>query len=346
MQPAHVLLSVLCFAATAAAQTVFASDFETAMPAELAPGTATLTPVQGFAGLGPVGHQFGGSFLRSETGNTVTLTLTGLPSHQTLHLDFLFAAIDSLDGTGNYPSGDYFKITLDGATVFREAFANALTSQVQTYVPPAGVELARHQNLGFSGPGGYYTDSAYDLGSDPFFASIAHTAATATITFVMEGPGIQSLADESWAIDGLRVHLSSATLGTSAPYGTSCGPALVATSAPRLGQNFGLAISNLPTGSLAAFAAFGLSSAQFGAFVLPYPLDGYGMPNCWMVQDMSLVTAHAFAVTGTNAASNIPIPNDPGFVGMQMFGQGWAIAPGANLTGIVLSNGLRIRIGT
>lgn len=346
MQPTSLLLSILCVATTADAQTVFATDFQSSMPAELAPGTATITPVQGFAGLGPVGHQFGGSFLRSETGNTVTLTLTGLPSHQTLHLDFLFAAIDSLDGTGNYPSGDYFKITLDGATVFREAFANALPNQIQTYVPPAGVQLARHQDLGFSGPGNYYTDSAYDLGSDPFFASIAHTAAVATITFVMEGPGIQSLADESWAIDELRVHLSSATLGTSAPYGTSCGPALVATSAPRIGQNFGLAVSSLPTGTVAAFAAFGLSSAQFGVFVLPYPLDAYGMPSCWLVQDMSLTTTHPFAVTGANATSGIPIPNDLGFVGMQMFGQSWAIAPGVNQTGLVMSNGLRIRIGT
>lgn len=346
MNPAHFLLSVLCVAATAAAQTVFATDFEAAMPTELTAGTATLTPVQGYAGLGPVGHQFGGSFLRSETGNTVTLTLTGLPSHQTLHLDFLFAAIDSLDGTGTYPSGDYFKITVDGATVFRESFANALPSQVQTYVPPAGVQLARHQDLGFSGPGSYYTDSAYDLGSDPFFASIAHSASVATFTFVMEGPGIQPLGDESWAIDGLRVHLSSATLGTTAPYGTSCGPVLSATSAPRIGQNFGLAVGNLPTGTVLAFAGFGLSSAQFGQFVLPYPLDAHGMPGCWLVQDMSLASAHPCVVNGANATTSLAIPNDAGFVGLQMFAQAWAVAPGVNQTGIVLSAGLRIRVGS
>ncbi len=120
---------------------------------------------------------------------------------------FLFAAIDSLDGTGTYPQGDFFRVDVDGTPFFRESFANATASQVQSYVPPVGVELARRVNLGFGGPDGYYTDSAYDLGADPRFSGIPHTAATLTVTFVIEGPGIQDLADESWAMDELRVVL-------------------------------------------------------------------------------------------------------------------------------------------
>jgi len=99
----------------------------------------------------------------------VTLSLTGLQEHTAINLGFLFAAIDSLDGTGSFPSGDYFKVTLDGKTIFRESFANATTSQIQSYVPPPGVQLARYKDLGFSGPGSYYTDSAYDMNSDPVF---------------------------------------------------------------------------------------------------------------------------------------------------------------------------------
>lgn len=87
--------------------------------------------MQGYAGLGAIGNQFGGTFLRSSTGNQVRLTLTGLPAHRTISLEFLFAAIDSLDGAGTYPAGDYFKITLDGTPIFREAFANALPTQIQ-----------------------------------------------------------------------------------------------------------------------------------------------------------------------------------------------------------------------
>jgi len=197
-------LALAC--ASAGAQvTVFSTDFNGALAPQVSPGTALLTGVQGYAGLGPAAAPFGGTFLRSATGNTVTLSLSGLPTHTTLSLSLLFAAIDSLDGTGVFPAGDFFKITLDGQQIFRESFANALDSQIQSYVPPPGVELARHVDLGFQGPGGFYRDSAYDFGADPQFAGIAHSASTAVLTFVIEGEGIQSLDDESWAMDNLKV---------------------------------------------------------------------------------------------------------------------------------------------
>lgn len=189
--------------------TVFSTNFDGSLPSEISPGTATLAGVQGYAGLGPAGNQFGGNFLRSATGNTVTLTLNSLPTHDTISLAFLFAAIDSLDGTGSFPAGDFFKIVFDGTTLFSESFANALPSQIQSYVPPPGVELARHVDLGFSGPGGNYTDSAYDFGADPLFANFAHTNSSATIDFFIFGPGNQDLADESWAMDNLQVSVTT-----------------------------------------------------------------------------------------------------------------------------------------
>ena len=195
----------LAVVGAAQAQLVFSSDFDAAVPVALNPGSALATGVQGYAGLGQPGHQFGGNFLRSATANKVTLTLAGLPTHDALSVQFLFAAIDSLDGTGSYPSGDYFRIDIDGVTTFRESFANALDSQVQSYVAPAGVELARKLDLGFGGPGGYYRDSAYDLGADARFQHFAHSGSSVTIEFWMEGEGLQSLDDESWAMDNLRV---------------------------------------------------------------------------------------------------------------------------------------------
>lgn len=208
------LLAAVCIAfgsstAIAAPVTVFSTDFNGVLPAEISPGTATLTGVQGFAGYGPSGNQFGGNFLRSATGNTVTLNLTGLPTHDTISLAFLFAAIDSLDGTGTFPSGDFFKIVFDGNTLFSESFANATPTQIQSYVPPPGVELARHVDLGFSGPGSYYTDSAYNFGADSRFSNFAHTGSTATIEFFIFGPGNQDLSDESWAMDNLSVSVTT-----------------------------------------------------------------------------------------------------------------------------------------
>lgn len=193
--------------------TVFTNSFDGLMPAEIAPNVAIISGVQGYVGIGPVGNKFGGAFLRSPTGNPVTLTLSNLPPHNALNLSMLFAAIDSLDGTGNYPSGDFFQIkigttTNNTAEVFRESFANAVLSQIQSYVPPPGGELARHADLGFSGPGSYYTDSAYNFGVDSRFSNLGHTGSVAVISFLMEGPGVQSLDDESWAIDNLSVSLS------------------------------------------------------------------------------------------------------------------------------------------
>jgi hypothetical protein len=193
-------------AVNSAPVTVFSTDFSSVtLPAEISPGTALITGVQGYAGLGPVGNQFGDNFLRSATANVVTLQLNNLPAHSAINLAFLFAAIDSLDGTGTFPQGDFFNVTVDGTTIFNESFANALLTQIQSYVPPAGVELARHVDLGFSGPGSFYTDSAYNLGADPIFSNIAHSASTANIQFFIQGVGIQDLNDESWAMDNLTV---------------------------------------------------------------------------------------------------------------------------------------------
>lgn len=213
---AALALMAMSSSAMAAAVTVFSTDFNGSLPSEVTPGSATLTGVQGFAGYGPTGNQFGGNFLRSATGNVVTLTLNALPAHTALSIGFLFAAIDSLDGTGNFPEGDFFTVIVDGNTIFNESFANALPTQVQSYVPPAGVELARHVDLGFEGPGSYYTDSAYNLGADAIFNNLAHTASSVTIQFLIQGVGIQPLNDESWAMDNLTVSVVPVPLPAAA----------------------------------------------------------------------------------------------------------------------------------
>ena len=70
---------------------------------------------------------------------------------------------------------------------------------------PEGPVLARRVDLGFVGPGGFYTDSAYDMALEPKLQNIPHTAATLVIELTVEGEGTQSLDDESWAVDELRV---------------------------------------------------------------------------------------------------------------------------------------------
>lgn len=202
-----IFLACSSLGVQASTLTVFSTNFDVPLPTGIDPGTALLTDVQGYAELGPAGNQFGGNFLRSETANIITITLNGLPEHTAIDIKFLFAAIDSLDGTGIFPAGDFFHIKIDSITFFRESFANAIDTQIQSYISPAGVELARRVDLGFGGPGSYYTDSAYDMSADPIFSHIPHTNSSVNIEFIIDGAGIQSLGDESWAMDNLFINV-------------------------------------------------------------------------------------------------------------------------------------------
>jgi hypothetical protein len=265
-----VAVGLLLFAGVVAANaqtTVFSTNFDGgSIPAEISPGVAALTGVQGYAGLGPTGNQFGGSFLRSPTGNTVTLQLNGLPAHTSLNVLFLFAAIDSLDGSGTFPSGDFFDVTVDGTTFFSHSFANALESQVQSYVPPAGVELARRVDLGFS-TGSVYLDSAYNLAADPVFSNIPHTASSATITFRIRGEGIQPLDDESWAMDNLVVQVAGGGPAPTATPTSTPPPTATATPPPTQTPGAGPA-AVVPTLSWPMLGLLGLALAGAALFFL------------------------------------------------------------------------------
>lgn len=340
-----VLRLFLCTAgATGAAvcQTpVLSTDF-TSLPAAITPGTALLEGVQGYAGLGPAGGPFAGTFLRSATGNAVTIQLTGLPPHNTIALDCLFAAIDSLDGTGTFPQGDFLAIRIDGNTFFRESFANALPSQIQSYVPPPGVELARHTDLGFSGPGSYYTDSAYWLGGDPRFQHIGHSGVSLTITLQIEGPGIQSLGDESWAIDNLTISVRDVTdPGSATAYGTSCGPSLSVFGLPRVGQPLSMFVQDLPAGTQFAGVAIGLSDAA----PLPLALDWLGAPGCFLLHDLVITSDFGLQVQGNAATGTLTVAAPAGFPGLTFFLQAWGHEPTWNPLGLAISNGVRVVLG-
>ena len=162
---------------TLSAQTVFQSDFDSAMPAQVNPGNAALVGVQGLAGFGPASHPFAGQFLRSGTGNTVTVSLAALPAHDTLSIRCLFAAIDSLDGAWNYPNGDWFRITVDGVTVLErygaDEWANGLLTRFESLASASTpIEIVNGRGVRFE-PGRKYrlylshfgsvTDPAYEF---------------------------------------------------------------------------------------------------------------------------------------------------------------------------------------
>lgn len=92
-----------------------------------------------------------------------------------------------------------------------------------------------------------------------------------------------------------------------------------------------------------AVLATGFSDQASGATPLPIDLAGLGMPGC------QLRVALDHLSVGTGAAGTvsfqIPVPNDPSLVGVAFWQQAFALAPGVNPAGALLSDSMRGRIG-
>jgi Ca2+-binding RTX toxin-like protein len=220
----------------------FSTDFNGAVPAQIT-GTTTLVPVQGYAGLGTGTDVFSGNFLQNATGGTqpnpgtvpqtpTRLTLTNLPTHTSVDISFLLAIINSWDGLsgggGNFP--DFFNVRVDGVLLFNGSFDNVTdTGTRQGYIASTGVQLTPRPfgDLGFTGPfvaGSPNTrDSAWNMGLDPVFQNIQHTASTLTIDFFADGAGFEGAPNESWGIDNLSVTLNGVPIVNPASSDTLVG---------------------------------------------------------------------------------------------------------------------------
>ena len=177
-------------------------------------GITNTESVQGYDGYG-----FGGDFLRNDTGgyddggigtpgSPTTLTLTGLPPHTSIDINFLLAIIDSWDGSepGEGPDActdchpDILTVIVDNTPIFSEAFGY----NGPVFEPPPDVLLEEGEQLGFNYDP-YFYDAAYDMGLNPAFDGIPHSASTLTIEWFANGGGWQGGLDESWAIDNLEI---------------------------------------------------------------------------------------------------------------------------------------------
>jgi len=199
---------------------VFSTDFEGGIPAEFSAPGAVLSGVQGFAGLGPAGRQFGGNFLRytSVPIHPTRLTVRNLPAHDRLSVRFLLGLIDSWDGT------ELMMISVDDSLRFSHYFQLA-TGDTTSYFPaPPGAILSMSADLGFSGCCYYHRDRAYDLGAEPAFLDIPHTADSVVVTWTLgavAGPAAaqwQGGDDESWAIDAVSIEVSSQATDVTAEF--------------------------------------------------------------------------------------------------------------------------------
>ncbi|MEC7583116.1 MAG: hypothetical protein VYE77_02250, partial [Planctomycetota bacterium] len=160
---------------------------------------------------------------------------------------------------------------------------------------------------------------------------------------VMFGGVVGGLVGDTW-------ERPSDSPSVTSTFGSGCGnPVLdlapVSGAGPIIGTTAQASLTNVPTPPSIAFVALGWSTTTTGAFPLPLPLDTFGMPGCFLLQS-SEAAAEPTTITGPGTATfSLPLPGITGLIGVQLYLQGWAVAPGANPSGTIVSNGVSWLIG-
>lgn len=136
-------------------------------------------------------------------------------------------------------------------------------------------------------------------------------------------------------------------------YGAGCGsPALTVsvdpTTSPAVGSDLRLRVSNVPTGASMTLMSFGYDRTRYGSMPLPVPLDGLGMPGCWLLHNFGFEVGEPCVSTGVNSAeyyvpSLFPAQNE--LVGAHLYCQPWSIDLSSNTFGVITGNALDITIG-
>jgi hypothetical protein len=280
------------------------------------------------------------------------------------------------------PAGDdldVFVLTFNGAGAPVDSMF--VLSYHQTAAPIAGDQgsgahvLANNATAATYTPDGLYTDSNGAAGPSnaetitrvgtgvydvllPNVVSLNSTHAQVTAY----GSGSEYATIDAWAVNGngttlvrvrtfnaagapvdTRFSLSYLTnrparnAATIASVGSGChGPVLRALNRPLEGTNWAFELTGLPATSLLGFMQLGLSNPNL-------PLGVLGAPACRALQD-ALVTS-VLLLPISNPAYTFAIPNNPAFLGVNIFAQAGAIAPGVNAFDLALSNGIRGTLG-
>ena len=125
-----------------------------------------------------------------------------------------------------------------------------------------------------------------------------------------------------------------------------CGaPALqfLPTANPVIGSSVGALVANAPT--LFASVSLGASKTFSFPIALPFELGGIGMPGCYLLQSNEVFGLPASPATASTLQFHATIPFTPALVGLHYYLQAYCLAPGANATQVVASNGIDWLIG-
>lgn len=135
--------------------------------------------------------------------------------------------------------------------------------------------------------------------------------------------------------------------GLATSFGSGCGSpalaiAMAPSSRPSLGDEVVCTYEHAPT-SL-CFMMLGWSNTQAGPLPLPFGLWPYGMPGCLALTSSEINTAMQPA-SATSGTYRLALPYWPQLLGMRLYLQAWAPAPGTNMSNTITSNGLAWVVG-
>ena len=107
---------------------------------------------------------------------------------------------------------------------------------------------------------------------------------------------------------------------------------------PQIGTNLTFTTSEYPQGTLLGVQILSLTQYNPGIDLGPF-----GMPECFRYTELD-VTIFLFP-TGGQSTFSLAVPNDLAYIGLPINGQSYAMTPGANLLGVVSSNGIATVVG-
>ena len=107
---------------------------------------------------------------------------------------------------------------------------------------------------------------------------------------------------------------------------------------PILGTSINLVTNNILSGTF-----LGVTILSFTQINPGIDLAFIGAPNCF--QNVGLDISLVFIASGSSFAQPLPIPSSAGYAGINLMAQSAAFSSGANALGVVLSNGLDLRLG-
>lgn len=135
---------------------------------------------------------------------------------------------------------------------------------------------------------------------------------------------------------------------SATPFGSGCGAPSLSLAAdtarpPLLGQTARATMNSAPT--QVAGIVMGFSNQVANGNQLPMSLAGLGMPGCTQYVSVEFSSLGLTPVAGGGLQYSFAIPNAPWLLGLSLYLQGYAYAPGANALEFVASNGLHWTLG-